>query len=73
MAILDEPIDPNLDQILLIIFFLRKRMKKLNKFDLLGIKYGLAPDPKNPGQCIYKLLTQYSPPVQRKSVFLKPK
>ena len=45
----------------------------LNKFDFLGIKYGLAPDPKNPGQCVYKLLTQYSPPVQRKSVFLKPK
>ena len=51
----------------------RKNQSKQSKFDLLGIKYGLAPDPKNPGQCVYKLLTQYSQPVQRKSVFLKPK
>jgi hypothetical protein len=47
--------------------------QKQSKFELLGIKYGLALDPKNPGQCVYKLLTQYSPQVQRKSVFLKPK
>jgi len=50
-----------------------KKQKNNSKFDLLGIKYGLAPDPKNPEQCIYKLLTQINPPVQRKSVFLKPK
>jgi len=52
---------------------LMKKQKNNSKFDLLGIKYGLAPDPKNPGQCIYKLLTQVDPQVQRKSVFLKPK
>ena len=52
---------------------MKKNKQKQSKFELLGIKYGLAPDPKNPGQCVYRLLTQYSPPVQRKNVFLKPK
>jgi len=47
--------------------------KKENKFDLLGIKYGLAPDPKNPEQCIYKLLTQQNKSLKVKKRISKPK
>lgn len=34
-----------------------KKKQKPSNLDLLGIEYGLAPDPKNPDQCILKRLT----------------
>ena len=45
----------------------------LNKMDLLGIEYGLAPDPKNPGQCVLKRLTNSTDPLKIKEYSLKPK
>lgn len=46
--------------------------RKPTKYDLLGIKYGLAPDPKNPEKCIYKPLTQTELSLLKKSI-RKPK
>ena len=47
--------------------------KKENKFDLLGIKYGLAPHPKKPGECILKPLTQQNKSLKVKKRISKPK
>ena len=37
-----------------------KNKDNLSKWDLLGIEYGLAPDPQNPGQCIFKRIDNFS-------------
>ena len=47
--------------------------KKENKFELLGIKYGLAPHPKKPGECVFKLLTQDKLSLKLKKRISKPR
>ena len=47
--------------------------KKENKLDLLGIKYGLAPHPEKPGECILKPLTQQNKSLNVKKRISKPK
>ena len=37
-----------------------KNKDNLSKWDLLGIEYGLAPDPQNPEQCIFKRIDNFS-------------
>jgi len=46
------------------------KKKSLSKFDLLGIEYGLKPDPKNPGQCVYKRLTNCTETLKLKEYSL---
>ena len=47
-----------------------KKKKSLSKLDLLGIEYGLKPDPKNPGQCVYKRLTNCTETLKLKEYSL---